>query len=44
MKKTFNSQVKINKTKKKTRQGMGRHTKFSNKLSPNYKKKSRGQG
>tara|TARA_R100001129_G_C5176248_1_gene206364 strand:- start:65 stop:205 length:141 start_codon:yes stop_codon:yes gene_type:complete len=29
---------------KKTRQGMGRHTKYGNKLSAHYKKKSRGQG
>jgi hypothetical protein len=29
---------------KKTRQGMGRNTKYGCKLSNHYKKKSRGQG
>ena len=29
---------------KKTRQGMGKRTKYGNKSSKHYKKKSRGQG
>ena len=33
-----------NKHKKRTRQGMGRGTKFGSKGSKRYKKKSRGQG
>ena len=33
-----------NQKRKKTRQGMGRGTKFGTKGSKRYKKKSRGQG
>ena len=33
-----------NKHKKRTRQGLGRGTKFGSKGSKRYKKKSRGQG
>jgi|TARA_R100000030_G_scaffold57318_1_gene43176 hypothetical protein len=39
------SNSKINKAKKKTRQGLGRGTKFSTKVgSKRFKKKYRGQG
>ena len=39
------SNSKINKPKKKTRQGLGRGTKFSTKVgSKRFKKKYRGQG
>ena len=42
--KNVKSQVRITNGKKKTRQGMGKNTKFFNKLSKHYKKQSRGQG
>jgi len=37
-------QVRRTNGKKKTRQGMSNNTKFGNKLSKRYKKRSRGQG
>ena len=42
---SFLSDSKVRKRKKKTRQGMGRGTKFSTKVnSKRFKKKYRGQG
>ena len=39
----FSDRIK-NRHKKRTRQGLGRGTKFGSKGSKRYKKKSRGQG
>jgi|TARA_R100000742_G_C4276306_1_gene97277 hypothetical protein len=45
MRKVFGISQNIKSTKKKTRQGQGRHTKFGTKSSKKYyKKRSVGQG
>ena len=42
--KLFGSFQRKIKTKKKTRQGMGKNTKYYTKESPKYKKRKVGQG
>tara|TARA_Y100000004_G_C8672323_1_gene309788 strand:- start:176 stop:313 length:138 start_codon:yes stop_codon:yes gene_type:complete len=45
MRKGFGTKEVIKPTKKKTRQGHGKRTKYGNKLSKKYyKKRKRGQG